>query len=58
MELEFSAEAVIDAEEATVYYEEQVVGLGARFRRELESLCAMIVLQPSCGASVMAATGA
>lgn len=44
--LEFLPEAMVDAEEATAYYEERVEGLGARFRRELESLCATMVTQP------------
>lgn len=44
--LEFLPEAFVDAEEATLYYEHQVPGLGARFGRELEMLCATVLRQP------------
>ncbi|MGI8431423.1 MAG: type II toxin-antitoxin system RelE/ParE family toxin [Chthoniobacterales bacterium] len=44
--LAFLPEAQRDAEEATRYYEERVSGLGARFRAEVESVCAAIVRQP------------
>ena len=44
--LEFLPEAEVDAEEATRYYEECVLGLGARFRGEVESTCAAILRQP------------
>lgn len=44
--LEFLPEAKCDAEEATRYYESRVPGLGARFRAEVESVCAAIVRQP------------
>jgi plasmid stabilization system protein ParE len=44
--LEFLPEAGADAEEATRYYELRVPGLGARFRTEVESVCAAVVRQP------------
>ena len=44
--LEFLSEAKRDADEATRYDEEQVPELGARFRSEIESICAAIVRQP------------
>ena len=44
--LEFLPEAKCDAEEATRFYERRVLGLGARFRSEVESVCAAIVRQP------------
>lgn len=44
--LEFLPEASCDAEEATRYYERRVPGLGARFRAEVESVCAAVVRQP------------
>ncbi len=44
--LEFLPEARCDAEEATRYYEQRVPGLGARFRAEVESVCAAVVRQP------------
>ena len=44
--LEFLPEAKCDAEEATRFYEQRVSGLGARFRGEVESVCAAIVRQP------------
>jgi plasmid stabilization system protein ParE len=44
--LEFLPEAKCDAEEATGFYEQRVSGLGARFRAEVESVCAAIVRQP------------
>jgi len=44
--LEFLPEAKCDAEEATKFYEQRVSGLGARFRAEVESVCAAIVRQP------------
>jgi len=44
--LEFLPEAQVDAEEAVNYYECKELGLGARFRSELESACAAILRQP------------
>lgn len=44
--LEFLPEAKCDAYEATRFYEQRVPGLGARFRAEIESVCAAIVRQP------------
>jgi len=44
--LEFLPEAKLDAEEATRFYESKVLGLGARFRVELENACAAILRQP------------
>lgn len=44
--LAFLPEARGDAEEATRFYERRVPGLGARFRAEVESVCAAIVRQP------------
>lgn len=44
--VEFLPEAKLDAEEATRFYEQCITGLGARFRNELESICAAIVSQP------------
>ena len=44
--LEFLSEALNDAEEAVRYYEKCVPGLGARFRAQIESVCAAIVRQP------------
>lgn len=44
--LEFLPGALCDAEEGTRYYEQRVLGLGARFRAEVESVCAAIVRQP------------
>ena len=44
--LEFLPEAKCDAEEATRFYEQRVSGLGARFRAEVESVCAAIIRQP------------
>ena len=44
--LEFLPEAKCDAEEATRFYERRIPGLGARFRAEVESVCAAIVRQP------------
>ncbi|MGA2053525.1 MAG: type II toxin-antitoxin system RelE/ParE family toxin [Opitutales bacterium] len=44
--LEFLPEAKCDAEEATRFYERRILGLGARFRAEIESVCAAIVRQP------------
>lgn len=44
--LEFLPEAKCDADEATRFYERRVPGLGARFRAEVESVCAAIVRQP------------
>ncbi len=43
---EFLEEASRNAEEATGYYEGCVAGLGARFRLELENVCAAIVRHP------------
>ena len=44
--LAFLPEAKRDADEATRFYERRVLGLGARFRAEIESVCAAIVRQP------------
>ena len=44
--LDFLPEAKCDAEEATRFYERRIPGLGARFRAEVESVCAAIVRQP------------
>jgi plasmid stabilization system protein ParE len=44
--LEFLPEAQCDAEEAIRFYERRAPGLGARFRAEIESVCAAIVRQP------------
>ncbi len=44
--LEFLPEATCEVEEATKYYEERVIGLGFRFRSEIESICATILKQP------------
>ena len=44
--LEFLPEAQSDAEEATRFYERRVLGLGTRFRSQVESVCAAIVRQP------------
>ena len=44
--LDFLPEAKCDADEATRFYERRVPGLGARFRAEVESVCAAIVRQP------------
>jgi plasmid stabilization system protein ParE len=44
--LVFLPEATEEAAEATAYYEEQVAGLGVRFRAEVETVCAAIVRQP------------
>ena len=44
--LEFLPEARCDAEEATRFYERRVLGLGSRFRAEVESVCAAIARQP------------
>jgi plasmid stabilization system protein ParE len=44
--LYFLPEAKCDADEATRYYERRVPGLGARFRAEVESVCAAITRQP------------
>ena len=41
--LEFLLDAKRDAEEATRFYEQRIPGLGARFRAEVESVCAAIV---------------
>ena len=46
MILEFLPEASVEAEEATRYYEDRVIGLGTRFRIELENVCAAVVRQP------------
>ncbi len=44
--LEFLPEAAVELAEATRYYEEQVPGLGVRFRTEAEGACAAIVQHP------------
>jgi len=44
--LEFLPEAKCEAEEATQYYESCVRGIGARFRTEIESVCAAILRAP------------
>ncbi len=44
--LEFLPEATCEVEEATRYYEDRVVGLGVRFRSEVESVCATVLRQP------------
>ena len=44
--LEFLPDAASEVEGATRYYEQRVPGLGARFRRELTSVCATVVRQP------------
>jgi len=44
--LEFLPEAKLEAEEATIFYEQRVTGLGSRFRGEVESVCAAIARQP------------
>lgn len=44
--LEFVAEALDEGEEATKYYEEIQLGLGLRFREELETVIQAIVTQP------------
>ena len=46
MVLEFLSEAKRNADEATRFHEEQVQGLGTRFRSEIESVCAGSVRQP------------
>ena len=44
--LEFLPEATCEVEEATRYYEERVIGLGFRFRSEVESVCTAILKRP------------
>ena len=44
--LEFVSEAFDEAEAATKYYEEIQLGLGLRFREELETVTQAIVSQP------------
>jgi plasmid stabilization system protein ParE len=44
--LEFLPEAADEVEDTTRYYEQQVPGLGARFRTEVMSMCAAVVRQP------------
>jgi len=44
--LEFLPEAAAEVEATVEYYEIRVPGLGARFRREFESVCAAIVQHP------------
>ena len=44
--LDFLPEALSDAELATSFYEKKVEGLGSRFRREFEGVCAAIGQQP------------
>ena len=44
--LEFLSEALDEAEEATKYYEEIQLGLGVRFREEVEAVTHAIVAQP------------
>ena len=54
--LEFLPEAKCDADEATRFYERRVPGLGARFRAEVESVCAAISFGSRfCGASAAVA---
>lgn len=43
--LEFLSEAAAEVTAIVEYYEERVPGLGARFRREIESVCSAIVQQ-------------
>jgi plasmid stabilization system protein ParE len=44
--LEFLPEAAAEVTAAVKYYEARVPGLGARFRREVESACSAIVQHP------------
>ena len=44
--LEFLPEAADEVTAAVKYYEARVSGLGARFRREVESVCSAIVQHP------------
>ena len=43
---EFLAAALQDVADAVKFYEEQVSGLGDRFRAELESACEVLAQQP------------
>jgi plasmid stabilization system protein ParE len=44
--LAFLSEAADEVEEATVFYENRVTGLGVRFREEFENTCTSIVRDP------------
>ena len=44
--LEFVSEALEEAEEATRYYQEIQLGLGVRFREEVEATTQAIMAQP------------
>ena len=44
--LEFLREATAEVAAAVQYYENREPGLGARFRREVESVCSAIVQHP------------
>ena len=44
--LEFVSEALEEAEEATKYYEDIHLGLGVRFREEVEAITQAIMAQP------------
>ncbi len=44
--LEFLPEARGDAEEAVRFYELRLLGLGVRFRTEVENVCGAILRQP------------
>ena len=44
--LEFVSEALEEAEEATRYYQEIQLGLGVRFREEVEAITQAIMAQP------------
>lgn len=46
MTLEFLPQAEQEAAEATAYYEQAEPDLGARFREEIESVAAAILLHP------------
>lgn len=46
MTLEFVPAAAQELAEATAYYEEMETGLGARFRKEVQSTTAAILLHP------------
>jgi hypothetical protein len=56
--LEFLPEAFAEIECVTGDYEARAVGLGARFRREVESACAAIVQLRCFGDCVRQAIGA
>jgi plasmid stabilization system protein ParE len=44
--LEFLPDAAIELEEATRFYEEQMPGLGLRYRLEVENACVALVRDP------------